>query len=159
MRMPSRPATLTGTASWTWLLSTRTGSAASTVTVTVTTSGPSVSGVAAPGSGMLRPRFGPRPGVWLLLLSILLVTIVAALVSSLASGNKRIPRLARRVSLVGALASAVVLLGVMAACGGGGANAGTSGTPAGTYSLTVIGTFTSSATTLKQDLTLRLTVL
>jgi len=46
----------------------------------------------------------------------------------------------------------------MSACGGGNSSSGGGGTPAGTYTLTVTGSFTSGSTTLTHNTKLTLVV-
>ncbi len=123
------------------------GSTAATATVMVTTTARSMvvtrPQLRPPAAGKTRR---PLPWFWLMALG-LLASLVAA---------RR-----RRVRL-GVLALGVSLLFVVfwAACGGGGGvmGGGGGGTPAGTYTLTVSGTFTSGSTTLKHDASLTLKV-
>jgi hypothetical protein len=58
---------------------------------------------------------------------------------------------------VGILLCVICIGTLLSACGGGGAN-GNSGTPAGTYTLTITGTFSSGSTTLTQNTKLTLVV-
>lgn len=57
-----------------------------------------------------------------------------------------------------AFARLFLIASVLSSCGGGGGNNGTGGTPAGTYSLTVTGTFSSGSTTLTHATKLTLVV-
>ena len=87
----------------------------------------------APGAPFALPPLTGRWGLTLLgLLSMLLAAAVA--------GSRR-----RRLTAVLLAGTLLMLLG-WAACGGGGGafNSGTTGTPAGTYALTVTGTFTNA---------------
>jgi hypothetical protein len=110
---------------------------ATTATVTVTTAGGS--------AGLTRPVNGPGGnmfGSWLALSG----TLGPAMLVSLGSWRrKRHPRL-----LYGLTFLCLFSIGVtISACGGGGSSgSGGSGTPAGTYNLTVTGTFTSGSTNL-----------
>lgn len=112
------------------------------VTVTVTTAGNSAT-VTYPGS------FAPvnQRALWLA------VSGLPGLV--LLGGGPR----KRRSRILCALAVVCLLTLVMTwpACGGGGGNSGT-GTPAGTYNLTVTGSFTSHSTTLSHTTNLTLVV-
>ena len=120
--------------------------------------------VATMARGADFPSRHPGPGSWspvrrplgLLVLAILLSA--AALVSKFASSGRQLHPLARRLMLAGALASVLVLLGMMSACGGGGSNGGVSGTPAGSYTITLAATSAQGSTTLNQSLILKLTV-
>jgi hypothetical protein len=120
---------------------------ASTATVNVITAGSS--------AGLTQPISGPPAGImfgsWLALAG----TLGLAMLTSLA-GCRR----GRRPRLVYGLAFLFLLsIGVtMPACGGGSANGGGSGTQAGTYNLTVAGSFTSGSTTLTHTTRLTLVV-
>ncbi|HXW90429.1 MAG TPA: choice-of-anchor tandem repeat GloVer-containing protein, partial [Terriglobales bacterium] len=114
------------------------------VTVTVTTAGNSAT-VTYPGS------FAPanERALWLA------VSGLPGLV--LLGGSPR----KRRSRILCALAGVCLLILVMTwpACGGGGGSSGTgTGTPAGTYNLTVTGSFTSQSTTLSHTTNLTLVV-
>lgn len=112
-------------------------------TVTVTTTAPSLT----PPHGNLRlPPLGHPILVWFwrLLFWVWGVAVLAR---------------GRRIRV--ALGTVMALVVFWAACGGGGGGAGgggNPGTPAGTYNLTVTGTFTSGSTTLTHDGKLTLTV-
>jgi hypothetical protein len=59
------------------------------------------------------------------------------------------------------LAAILLFVALWVSCGGGSGTSGgggNPGTPAGTYNLTVSGTYTSGSTTLKHDITLTLTL-
>jgi hypothetical protein len=110
-------------------------------TVTVTTTAPS--GIAS----RPQPPAPPWMGVWILaLLSAVGVWMMGG----------------RRFAWYRACAPLVVVLGLTlwAACGGGGGGGGggSPGTPAGTYTLTVTGTYISALTTLQHNLSLTLVV-
>ena len=122
------------------------GSAA-TATVTVTTAGGS--------AGLTLPIDGPGGNLsasWLTLSGML---GLAMLVSLAGWGRKRRPQL-----LYGLAFLCLVSVGVtMSACGGGGSGgSGGGGTRAGTYNLTVTGTFTSGSTNLTHKTNLTLVV-
>jgi hypothetical protein len=125
------------------------GSSASTATVTVTTMGSAM--------GMTQP-FGGSPtgsmfGSWLALSGTLgLVMIV--------SGVRSRSNVLRRLAPYGLAMILLLSIGVtMPSCGGGGnSNSGGGGTPAGSYTLTVTGTFTGSSTTLNHTTKLTLIV-
>ncbi len=120
---------------------------ASTATVTVTTAGSS--------AGLTQPINGPSGnmfGSWLALSGTL---GLAMLVSLAGCGRERRPRLLYGLAFLCLLSVGVT----MSACGGGGSGSGSGGgggTQAGTYNLTVSGTFTSGSTNLihKTNLTL-----
>ena len=86
----------------------------------------------------------------------------------LASGSlarmlrSRDSRAERRRTAKAAFAALVLVMLALAACGGGGGAAarqpGNSGTPAGTYALTVTGTCTSCTAALSHSISLTLTV-
>jgi hypothetical protein len=130
--------------------------------------------VSTAGRSMGAPQGGPPlsgPGaslrLWLQLASLLALLALAAWA---AAGRRRTrvqPGLAfRRVRLSAlALAALALMLMAWAACGGGGSATSSvtsnPGTPAGTYALTVTGTFSSSpgqATTLARTQSLSLQV-
>jgi uncharacterized repeat protein (TIGR03803 family) len=122
------------------------GSTAQAVTVTVSTAGAS--------AGLIGP-FGRRPsriayGLWLPLSGVLgLVGFV------LPAGTRRFRR---RGALSGLILLCMLAMLMMPACGGGGGSSSGSGTPAGTYSLTVAGGFTSGSSTLTHAAKLNLVV-
>jgi hypothetical protein len=113
------------------------GTSASAATVTVTTAGNL--------AGLMLPIGGPpsdRPfGSWLALSGTLGLPILVSLAAC---------RRGRRTRLLYGLAflSLLAIGSTMSACGGGSSSMGTGGTPAGTYSLTVTGSFTSGASNL-----------
>jgi VCBS repeat protein/ASPM-SPD-2-Hydin domain-containing protein len=122
------------------------GAIAANPTVTVTTMGHSMTAPRPQGGPPALPRYKGLPlALWLMALATLIALIT--------------PRRRRAWAGLAVILTAVVL---WAACGGGGGNTGggggNSGTPAGTYSLTVTGTVTSGSTTLKNSMTLNLTV-
>lgn len=115
-----------------------------TVTVTVTTT---ASSRMFPGP---QPPSSNQPGLWMLVLLALLGTLVM--------GTRR--KAWRRGRLMLAVASLALIL--LPACGGGGGGGGggpsNAGTPAGSYSLTLTGTYASGTATVQHTLTLNLTV-
>jgi len=118
-----------------------------TATVTVTTAGSS--------AGLTQPITGPGGNIfeWWLALS---GTLGLAMLASLAGWRRE-----RRPTLLYGLAFLCLLsIGVtMSACGGGSSgNGGGGGTQAGTYNLTVTGSFTSGSTTLTHNTKLTLIV-
>ena len=143
------------------------GSSASTATVTITTTAPT-------GLGPRGPH-PPGPVAWRYLLLLWLLALAAGAAAwrlrataPLLLGG--VPRLAKertkgwwavrdlggtiRLALV-----AAVLACLLAACGGGGGNVThTPGTPAGTYSLALTGTYTQSGSNLIHSTTVSLTV-
>ena len=120
------------------------GSAASSVTVAVTTAAGSASFPQLRGI----PPNGNLRAAWLSV-----VVFVLLLGSFVAHGRKRPLPLARPLTF-GCLLLVVL---VLSSCGGGGNHSGT-GTPAGTYTLTVTGTFNFGSTTLTHDTILTLVV-
>jgi FG-GAP-like repeat/Cep192 domain 4/HYDIN/CFA65/VesB-like, Ig-like domain len=120
------------------------GSAASSVTVAVTTAAGSASFPQLRGI----PPNGNLRAAWLSV-----VVFVLLLGSFVAHGRKRPLPLARPLAF-GCLLLVVL---VLSSCGGGGNHSGT-GTPAGTYTLTVTGTFNSGSTTLTHNTILTLVV-
>jgi hypothetical protein len=122
------------------------GSAPSSVTVTVTTAANSAS---LPQMYGFPPSGNVRAG-WLF------VAVPVALFSSLIAYGRKRP-----LPVIHPLAFACLLLvvTVLSSCGsGGGGNHGGTGTPPGTYPLTVTGTFNSGSTTLNHSTTLTLVV-
>jgi len=100
---------------------------------------------------LMRPKPPAGPWIWLWMLALL-----AAVGTRLMGGR----RLAWRRAWA-PLAVAMLSVALWAGCGGGGGGGGTPtprGTPAGTYSLTVTGTYTSGTTTLQHNVTLTLKV-
>jgi hypothetical protein len=95
-----------------------------------------------------RPMSGTF-GLWLKPSGILGLCVLATLRGR---GRARNLQLVCRVALVCLLSIGIT----MSACGGGGSSSGDGGTQAGTYNLTVTGTFTSGSTNLihKTNLTL-----
>jgi hypothetical protein len=113
------------------------------VTVTATTTARSLG---APGGGFHLPPLGRQTGL-LLLAGLLMLVMVWA--------RSRRPVLAswgagpagRTGATLAVLGATLLLVLVWAACGGGGfvSNHGSSGTPAGSYALTVTGTYTDAS--------------
>lgn len=133
------------------------GSAASTATVTVTTTARST-GLPLPRSRDGTPALGDHGQRRWVALFVWLLTL-ATLGSFLA--GRRVNRPIRIGSCVLALTLLATTVGVSTtACGGGAGGGGPSnpGTPAGAYTLTVSGTYTTGSTTLKHDVKLALTV-
>jgi photosystem II stability/assembly factor-like uncharacterized protein len=141
------------------------GSSSQDVTVTVTTTAAS----ALPPDGEHSSPLQQGPGRWPTALWILMLALALAVGAGLrpspafrradpwvGRGPGRAPALRR-----GALAAILLFVALWASCGGGGGSSGgggNPGTPAGTYNLTVSGTYTSGSTTLTHDVTLTLTV-
>jgi uncharacterized repeat protein (TIGR03803 family) len=124
------------------------GTAVATAVMTVTTAGSSAALTQPIGWPPTEQRFG----VWLTLSGTLGLTIFLNV-----AGWRR----ERRGLLTGLLFLFLVAIGsTMLACGGGNGSSGGGGggTPAGTYSLTVTGTFTSGSTVLKHAVPLTLIV-
>jgi hypothetical protein len=120
------------------------GSAA-TATVTVITAGAS--------AGLKQPIKGP--GRMFRSWSALSGTLVLAMLVSLAGWRReRRPRLLYGLAFLCLLSVGVT----MSACGGGGGSGGGGGTQAGTYNLTVTGTFTAGSTNLTHKTNLTLVV-
>lgn len=124
------------------------GSGSSSVSVSVTT---------AAGSTSLPQLHGRPPmGNWLAAWSC--AAVLAAVLSFVfACGRKRPLAVIRPLAFAGLL----LLVTILASCGGGGSGGGThggTGTPAGTYTLTVTGTFNSGSTTLTHNTALTLVV-
>jgi len=127
------------------------------VTVKVTTTAPSVG---APRPNPLPPLGPVQSCPWLLW------TVALAALGSLARASRGWVQLGVGRSRAGFVTFAALLLvmGAMAACGGGGGAGGgpapqsSSGTPPGTYILTVTGTCASGSTNLSQSLNLTLQV-
>jgi uncharacterized repeat protein (TIGR03803 family) len=123
------------------------GSSPASVTVTVTTAGASAS-LANP-AGL--PRSGNRLALWLALPGLSGLVLLSGSV-----------RCRRRVSGMLYILALLCLLSVgitWSGCGGSSSSSGGgSGTPAGTYNLTVTGAFTSGSTTLTHNTKLTLVV-
>jgi hypothetical protein len=103
------------------------------------------------------PKMSPPHAVNFRLVILLMVLLALALIAGQVSQH-----VARNRSLATVM-QAFILLGVgiaMAACGGGGNTTATpqTGTPSGTYSITVSGTFSSGSTTLTHNTKLTLVV-
>jgi sugar lactone lactonase YvrE len=118
------------------------GSGAASTTVTVSTT--------APSAVLMRPKPPAGPWIWLWMLGLL-----AAVAARLMGGR----RLAWRRAWA-PLTVAMLSVALWAGCGSGGGGGAPSnpGTPAGTYSLTVTGTYTSGTTTVQHNITLTLKV-
>lgn len=125
------------------------GTSPTPVTVTVATTAPAL--ILPEFPRMMLPRtldFRPAP--------LFLVLLILALMASVIREHRK-----REVSLAAVLSLVLLLcLGItLAACGGGSPSvAPKPGTPAGNYSLTVSGTFTSGSTTLVHNTKLTLVV-
>jgi hypothetical protein len=154
----TKPAALTlATCSVSPSAATPDGTNAATVTVTVTTT---ARGMAPPFGGHRPPLEDPPLGrhpslplqMWLL--ALLAITVVAAAFRP-PQANVRL-----KPDATVALAGALLLVLLWAACGGGGGAppAPHPGTPAGTYTLTVTGTVTTGSGNLSHGLTLTLKV-
>jgi hypothetical protein len=130
-------------------------SSSTNLTVQVTTTAPSVGA----------PRPNPRPPIcpvqcwpWLLW------TAALAALGSLAraAGGCVPPGVARSRAGLATLAALLLLIGAMAACGGGGGGSAplqsNPGTPPGSYTLTVTGTWASGSTNLSHSVILTLQV-
>jgi uncharacterized repeat protein (TIGR03803 family) len=122
------------------------GSTAQTVTVTVTTAGASA-GLVVPGSV---PPSVSAHSLWLPLSGAL------GLVGFVLPMRKR--RFRRRGAPFGLTLLCLLAVSMMPGCGGGTSSSGGSGTPAGTYNLTVTGSFTSGSSTLTHAAKLNLVV-
>lgn len=116
------------------------GPASVPVTVTVSTT--------ARSAIWLKPKPPAEPWIWVWLLAML-----SALGAAVMRGHSRAWR--RAWILLGV---AMLGLALSAGCGGSGATGGTTGTPAGTYTLTVAGSIASGTSTLQHNVTLTLTV-
>jgi len=127
------------------------GSSATSVTVTVTTTASSAN---VPRTFPPLQQRLPRPQV-MLMLAALLAAVAWLIREWREEGASR-----GRAALV-PLAAGLLLALVMTTCGGGGGGGGGSsnpGTPAGSYTLTVTGTFGSGSTALSHSITLTLNV-
>ena len=103
------------------------------------------------------PSFGPGSPNWL---AIILWLVLAAGLATLISGRAPGPR--RRLAGM-SLATALLVVILWASCGGGGGGGGgggSPGTPAGSYTLTLTGTYTSTSggPNLTHTATVKLTV-
>jgi uncharacterized repeat protein (TIGR03803 family) len=126
---------------------TLTGSASVPVTVTVMTAGSSA-GLAYP---TVFPPAGSRLALWLSISSLSGLVV-------LGSSGRRSHKGRRRL-LYGLAILCVLSLGVTwSACGGGNSGNSSTGTPPGTYNVTVTGTFTSGPTNLTRNTKLTLIV-
>jgi hypothetical protein len=130
------------------------GASSTPVTVTVTTTAPS------PGLPRFRP-FHLIPPTFLRFISLTMVAaIFLTLLWSTARRRGHGVRSCRRALVL--LTAELLLMLELAACGGGGGGGGigptNSGTPAGTYSLTVTGTMPVGTSTMTHTVTLSLTV-
>jgi hypothetical protein len=137
------------------------GSNPASVTVSVTTTAPAI----AMGS---RFRVPPRePGIQSTLLHwAAILALIGAFFGLIAFSNFRRIRLSTTL----AFALLIFVISYSVACGGGaagggggvggggGGGGGKPGTPSGTYTLVVTGTYTSGTTTLTHNITLTLTV-
>jgi hypothetical protein len=124
------------------------GSSASTASVTVSTAGSSM--------GMMQPINGPPAdrmlGLWFALSGSLGLAV-------LLTGSARWRPVLRPQMLYGLAYLCLLSAGVtMSACGGGNGGSGSGGTPAGTYNLTVTGSFASGPTNLAHTTKLTLVV-
>ena len=129
-------------------------SSATAVSVSVSTTAP---GMTAPHK-VLRPP-PPAPSAPLIWWSVLMASLGGTMLG-LRARPRSIPSM--RMALTTALLFAVSVATIsMVGCGGGGSTGPPppqSGTPPGTYSLTVTGTLTSGSNTLTHSMTLTLTV-
>ncbi|MHB8654648.1 MAG: choice-of-anchor tandem repeat GloVer-containing protein [Terriglobia bacterium] len=148
-----------------------TGGSATTVTVTLTTT---ASSYLAPGRPSLPPPSRWPIGLWAALVGLAITCSVhrktapwvgfGGLQAGFRSPRDRgVPevQLSRAVSASTFPLMAAIMLGLAlsASCGGGGSSTvQNSGTPTGTYNLTVTGTLTSGSATLTHNLTIILTV-
>jgi len=132
-------------------------SSSTNVTVKVTTTVPSVG---APRPNPLPPIGPVQSWPWLLW------TVALAALGSLARATRGgvQPGVGRSRAGFVTFAALMLAMGAMAACGGGGGGSGdlpprsSSGTPPGTYTLTVTGTCTSGSTNLSNSVNLTLKV-
>jgi len=98
------------------------------------------------------PKSDPRyPGNYRPLVLVLALSALVLMVSLVKGTHTR-----HSLATVSLLALAICIGFALAACGGGGSSK--PGTPAGTYSLTVTGTFNSGSTTLAHNAQLKLVV-
>jgi hypothetical protein len=127
------------------------GGSATTGTVTVTTTAPSVS----PPS--FRP-IPPVPPLFQRLQVLLLLALVRVAMRWRVRSQKQTASRWRCATLL--LATLLLLILALTGCGGGGGGGGAfnAGTPAGTYTLTVIGTSGSGSSTLSHSVPLTLKV-
>ena len=123
------------------------GTSATTATVTVTTA---ASAALTPPIG--GPSFVHPLGLWAVVSSTL---GLALLLGIMPSRRRWRPQLLYGVTLLWLLSSGMT----MTACGGGGnSGGGGGGTPAGTYNLTVTGSYTAGSVTLTHNAKLTLVV-
>jgi uncharacterized repeat protein (TIGR03803 family) len=124
------------------------GSKPTSVTVTVTTAGASAS--------LLRPvGFGSSANHLALWLGLLGLPGLVLLGGSTRASRQKHARMLRRIALL----CFVLLAMTWPACGGGNSNSkGGGGTPAGSYTLTITGSFAAGSTTLTRKTQLMLTV-
>jgi photosystem II stability/assembly factor-like uncharacterized protein len=135
------------------------GSDSQTLTVTVATTAASL----LPPGGEHSSPLQQGPGKWPMEFCLFMLGL-AAVVATWSAAAKLPPYRRRELALPHskAVTLTVILLLMLlwASCGGGGGGGGggNHGTPAGTYSLTVSGTYTSGSTALTHHVTLTLTV-
>jgi VCBS repeat protein/HYDIN/CFA65/VesB family protein/centrosomal CEP192-like protein len=145
------------------------GSSDVTASVTVSTTAPTmVSPRNLPPAGWTSPlpnlggHISLSLGMWLLALLVLLVEAKRQAASTMVPrlcGGDRGSRCSCRPLPTFVLVTLLLLSLGWTACGGGGSTESHNpGTPTGTYSLTVSAMYTSGSTTLKHDVTLKLTV-
>jgi hypothetical protein len=129
-------------------------SSSTNLTVQVTTTAPSVG---APQPNPTRPLGPLQSWPWLLW------TVALAALGSLALAARgwAQPRVERSQAGLVAFAALLLVMGAMAACGGGGGGTpppSNPGTPSGTYTMTVTGTYTSGSNSLSHSVDLTLQV-
>jgi uncharacterized repeat protein (TIGR03803 family) len=131
------------------------GSSATNVTVTVTTTAPSVSAPRSRPLPTIPPLTPGRRGL------LILAMVLAATTWAIARRNQT--GASRWMSTLPLLVFGFLLILALAGCGGGGGSGGggspsNPGTPAGTYTLRVIGTTSSGSSAVGHSVTLTLTV-
>jgi hypothetical protein len=137
----SAPTAATCVPSPTTLTLTSGSSAASTVTVTTT------------ARGLLPPPGGPQTPVGpLTAVPVLAMAVLAGLFFAMRRPGRMDAAMGRRLGGIG-LASVLLWLGLLAACGGGSST--TTGTPAGNYTLTITAVSGSSSTSTTVPLTVQ----